>query len=121
MRMAEIGYEGPPPIDSYGGGGFRIAGAFHEGDLILLGPDPIHWDRGDLAPEAFRAVIDAAERLDVLLVGMGAEIAPLPALTKSALEDAGVGVEVMATSAACRTYNVLLAEGRRVAAALLPV
>ena len=121
MRMAEIGYEGPPPIDSYGGGGFRIAGGFHEGDLIMFGPEPMSWSSGALEADVFAPIIEVAPDLDVLLVGMGAEIAPLPTATRRALEDAGVGVEVMATAAACRTYNVLLAEDRRVAVALRAV
>ena len=121
MRMAEIGYEGPPPIDSYGGGGFRIAGGFHEGDLLMFGPEPQSWTPGDLGEDAFRPLIDAASGVDILLVGMGAEIAALPIAARKALEDAGIGVEVMATSAACRTYNVLLAEDRRVAVALKAV
>jgi uncharacterized protein len=62
-----------------------------------------------------------AGRIDVLLLGMGAEIAHAPADFRNALEEAGIGVEVMNSPAACRTYNVLLSEGRRVAAALLPV
>ena len=121
MRMSEIGYEGPPPIDSYGGGGFRIAGGFHEGDLIMFGPEPMKWSPGSLEPDAFAPIIEAEAGLDVLLVGMGAEIAPLPMAARKALEDAGIGVEVMATAAACRTYNVLLAEDRRVAVALKAV
>ena len=121
MRMAEIGYEGPPPIDSYGGGGFRIAGAFHEGDLLLLGPVPTPWAPAGFSVEAFAAVIRSAAEVDVLLVGMGVEIAPLPTAARLALEAAGIGVEVMSTASACRTYNVLLAEDRRVAAALIAV
>ena len=61
---------------------------------------------------------------DVLLVGVGAGLGPLPegfAAMRGALEAEGAGVEVMATPSACRTYNVLLAEGRRVAAALMPI
>lgn len=121
MRMNEIGYEGPPPIDGYGGGGFRIAGAFFEGDMMLLNASPTPWTRGAMDAAAFRAVIDAADRFDVLLVGMGVEIAALPAQARTALEEAGLGVEVMSTPSACRTYNVLLAEDRRVAVALAAV
>ena len=61
---------------------------------------------------------------DVLLVGMGAAHGAAAAgfaAARAALEAAGAGVELMATPSACRTYNVLLAEGRRVAAALMPV
>ncbi|MEL6220164.1 MAG: Mth938-like domain-containing protein, partial [Pseudomonadota bacterium] len=48
-------------------------------------------------------------------------IAPLPADVRQAIEAAGIGVEVMSTPSACRTYNVLLSEGRRVACALTAV
>ncbi|MDZ4096854.1 MAG: Mth938-like domain-containing protein, partial [Paracoccaceae bacterium] len=60
-------------------------------------------------------------RIDVLFVGMGAEIAQVPPAFRAALEEAGIGVEVMNSPSACRTYNVLLSEGRRIAAVLLPV
>ncbi len=59
--------------------------------------------------------------VDVLFIGTGAEIAHIPATLRNTLESAGLGVEVMNSPAACRTYNILLSEGRRVAAALIPV
>ncbi len=122
MRMSEIGYEGLPPIDSYGGGGFRIADEFLPGDLILLPTGGVAaWDGSSLDIAAFAATLEEAGGIDVLLVGMGAEIAMLPPATRAALEGAGIGVEVMSTPSACRTYNVLLAEGRRVAVALCAV
>jgi uncharacterized protein len=62
-----------------------------------------------------------AGRIDVLLLGLGAEVAIVPRALREALEAAGIGVEPMNSPAACRTYNVLLGEGRRIAAALLPV
>ncbi|MFV0474280.1 MAG: MTH938/NDUFAF3 family protein, partial [Pikeienuella sp.] len=58
---------------------------------------------------------------DVLLIGMGEDIAPLDRAARAALEAAGLGAEIMPTGSACRTYNVLLSEGRRVAAALIAV
>ena len=57
----------------------------------------------------------------MIFIGTGAEIAHIPAGLRSRSEDAGMGVETMSSPAACRTYNVLLSEGRRVAAAVLPV
>lgn len=60
-------------------------------------------------------------RIDVLLLGMGVDLSPVPREFRMALEAAGIGVEPMNSPAACRTYNVLLGEGRRIAAALLPV
>lgn len=121
MQISEVGYEGPQPIDSYGGGGFRVADEFRPGDLMMFGPEPLKWEAGALDAAAFQAVIDNAEDIDVLLVGMGAEIRPLPGEARAALEAAGIGVEIMATPAACRTYNVLLAEDRRVAVAVVAI
>jgi uncharacterized protein len=120
--MSEVSFRGQPPIDSYGAGGFRVGGVARRGGLLIL-PDRIDgWDPAlPLTAEAFAPVVAAADRVDVLLVGVGADIAPLPLGARAALEAAGIGVETMATPAACRTYNVLLAEARRVAAALLPV
>ncbi|MEM7744509.1 MAG: Mth938-like domain-containing protein [Pseudomonadota bacterium] len=119
MRMIEIDFEAQPPIDGYGPNGFRIAGAWHEGGVLLL-PDGITQLAAiDLA--ALERVLRGAAALDVLLIGQGADIAPLSADLRQALDDAGVGHEVMSSPSACRTYNVLLTEDRRVGAALLPV
>lgn len=118
MRLSEVRFDTGQPVDSYGPGFFRIAGAVHAGPLLILpvtGLTP--WTGlSDAAP-----LLAAADRIDVLFIGMGAEIAPLDASLRAALETAGIGVEIMATPPACRTYNVLLAEGRRIGAALLPV
>jgi uncharacterized protein len=118
MRMTEIPLDGQRPVDGYGPGGFRVAGAWHAGSLILL---PAGIRRLDAPPsvESLAAVLAAADALDVLLVGMGADIAPLPRGLRAALDEAGIGAEVMSTPSACRTYNVLLTEQRRVAAALV--
>jgi uncharacterized protein len=118
MRMTEIPMEGQRPVDGYGLGGFRVDGAWHEGSLILL-PSGILPLGGAPSAETLAPVLAAAEALDVLLVGTGAEIAPLPRPLRTALEAAGIGVEVMSTPSACRTYNVLLTEQRRVGAALV--
>jgi uncharacterized protein len=118
MRMTEIPMEGQRPVDGYGPGGFRVDGEWHGGSLVLL-PSGILPLAGALSVETLSPVLAAAGALDVLLVGTGAEIAPLPRPLRAALEQAGIGVEVMSTASACRTYNVLLTEQRRVAAALV--
>lgn len=122
MRMNEISFEGPPPIDAYFDGGFRIAGALHQGSALLIGTRVLSWPvegAGGLNIALFQPVLDRASAFDVLLIGTGDEIAPLPAALREAFEEYGVGADFMATPAACRTYNVLLSEGRRVAAALI--
>lgn len=120
MRMIEIDYEAQPPIDGYGPGGFRVDGIWHDGGLILTadGPRPL---TGPPTPESLAAVLGAAGSLDVLLIGQGADIAPLDRALRAALDDAGIGHEIMSTPSACRTYNVLLTENRRVGAVLVPV
>ncbi|MDT8344283.1 MAG: Mth938-like domain-containing protein [Thermohalobaculum sp.] len=119
--MHEIRFEGQRPVDGYGPGGFRIAGVWHDGSLILLPGGPMPMPGDGLSAAAIAPLLAAAAEIDVVLVGQGAEIAPLPRALREAFEAAGVGVEVMSTPSACRTYNVLLAEDRRVAALLLAV
>ncbi|MBS0123152.1 Mth938-like domain-containing protein [Thetidibacter halocola] len=117
MRINEIQFTDAMPVDGYGPGFFRVAGAVHEGPMLMAGGTPRPW--GGLPDEP--ALLELAGTVDVLFVGMGAEIAHLPAALRARLEAAGLGVEVMNSPAACRTYNVLLSEGRRVAIAALPV
>jgi uncharacterized protein len=117
MRLTEITYSDTLPIDGYGPGFFRIGGKLHQGAVLALPSGTVRWGGYDDSG----ALIEAAASIDVLLVGTGAEIAPLPQDLRKALEGAGIGVEIMASPTAARTFNVLLSEGRRVAAALLPV
>lgn len=117
MRVTEVHYPGSPPVDAYGPGFFRVAGAVWTGPLLLLPEGPLGWSGlPDLAP-----ILEQSGAIDVLLIGMGAEIRALPRELRTLLETADIGVEIMATPPACRTYNVLLSEGRRIAAALIPV
>lgn len=117
MRLNEVNFDVAPPIDGYGPDFFRVQNNVRNGPLAMLPTGPVDWF-GFPDVSIFLA---HSEEIDVLLVGMGAEIAALPAELRNSLEEAGIGVEVMATPPACRTFNVLLAEGRRVAAALMPV
>lgn len=116
MKMNEIEFEGGRPVDGYGPGGFRVGGVFLTGAQLLTPSGAEAWDGSDLAP-----LLALEGRVDVILMGMGAEIALAPLEARAALEAMGIGVDAMSSPSACRTYNVLLAEGRRVAAALLPV
>ncbi|MFN3643882.1 MAG: Mth938-like domain-containing protein [Gemmobacter sp.] len=116
MRLTEVSFPTGVPIDGYGPGFFRIGGAVIRGAALVLPAGPAAWESGDAAP-----FLAAAGAIDVLFVGTGPEIAPIPPGFRAALEAAGIGVEIMNSPAAARTYNVCLAEGRRVAAALIPV
>jgi len=122
MRLNEVTFSGRPPIDGYGPGVFSIGGYAHKGGLLILPSRIGQWTPAAPPTTAcFADVIAAAGEIDILLVGMGADIRPLPRDARDALEAAGIGVDAMATAAACRTFNVLLAEDRRVAAALIAV
>lgn len=117
MRLNEITYTDAKPIESYGPGFFRIGGEVLHGP-ITVGPDGTQsWGGFEDAAR----LLSFAGNIDVLFVGTGAEVAHIPAGLRDTLEEAGLGVEVMASPAACRTYNVLLSEGRRIALALIPV
>lgn len=117
MRLNEIDYGDAVPVDGYGPGYFRVGAERFDGAMLMAGAGPRSW--GGLEDSA--ALLALAGEIDVLFVGMGSEIAHLPAGLRAELESAGLGVEVMNSAAACRTYNVLLSEGRRVALAVLPV
>lgn len=117
MRLTEITYGQALAIEGYGPGFFRL------GTHVLRGPVMVTpWDAGPWGGMADSATpLAMAGKIDVLLVGTGKEIAHAAPEFRKALEEAGIGVEVMNSPAACRTYNVLLGEGRRIAACLLPV
>jgi uncharacterized protein len=113
-------------IQAYGDGRFRISGVVHEGSVIVLPERTLAWPAAAMAGltlESLKDVLAAEPRVELLLVGRGRgrEPAPIAAELRAALRPRGIVVEVMDTGAACRTYNVLLAEGRRVAAALIAV
>lgn len=117
-------YPGRAPIDAYGNGGFRFAGMSHRGSLLLL-PSGIHGWAARTAEEIGRAalarVFDEAAGIEVLLIGAGRDPWLLPDELRAALRDARISADAMTTGAAVRTYNVLLAEERQVAAALIAV
>ncbi len=116
MRLNEIDFNDSQPIDGYGPGFFRVGGQKHDGAVIVAPTGVFAWaglDDGD-------ALIALGDSVDVVFVGVGAEIAHLPTKLREQLEEAGMGIEPMTSPSACRTYNILLSEGRRVAAALIP-
>lgn len=112
------------PIDSYGNGGFRFAGMSHQGSLLILANGMHAWPPArfsDVTAGDFAAVLGPGRRPAFLLFGTGSDMhLPSPDLRR-AFAEAGVALEAMTTGAAVRTYNILLAEKRDVAAALLAV
>jgi len=117
MQLNEVTFTEATPIDGYGPGFFRVGGSVVRGAVIVTETGARGWD----GLEDAQPLLDLLGEIDVIFIGTGAEIAHIPGALRSQLEEAGIGVETMSSPAACRTYNVLLSEGRRVAAAVLPV
>lgn len=117
MQFQEMPFEGAVPIDAYGPGFTRVGGERYDGPVVVFGAQVLPW--GGL--EDADTLLGLSGQVDVVLVGMGAEIAHLPKPLRTALDAGQIGAEVMNTPTACRTYNVLASEGRRVAAALVPM
>ncbi len=117
-------FYGRPAIDAYGNGGFRFADMSHRGSLFFLPSGVWGWPvnfADTLTVEDFEPVFDNATSLEFVLLGCGADhVAPSAELAQ-AFARHGLGLEPMTTGAAARTYNVLLAENRRVGAALIAV
>ncbi len=117
MDAQVINYEEVVLIDGYGPGYFRIAGQVIQGAVLVLPTRALPWSGfGDTDN-----ILAAAADIDVVFAGTGADIAHLPEDFRDTLEQAGLGVEPMASPSACRLYNILVSEGRRMACALLPV
>lgn len=111
-------------IDAYGNGGFRFAGMSHRGGLLCLPTGMFAWPvstPAEITLESLAPVLAAADDIDVLLIGIGPDIAAIPRELREALRERKVIVEAINTGSAIRTYNVLLAEERAVAAALIAV
>ena len=115
----------PPAIDAWGGGGFRVSGVWRPGSLLILDDQPQDWpplDAGGLSVADFAAVIAAGPTVsEFVLLGTGAAQALPSRVVREAIQQAGLGLEFMASEAAARLHNVLASEGRRFATALIAV
>lgn len=124
LQIREAHFPGRVPLDSYGNGGFRFADMSHRGSLLCLPSGIYGWAAEgpcDLVPAMFDKLFDERDDIELALIGTGRDLVYLSGPLLDALERDGIRGEPMATGAAARTYNVLLAEGRAVAAALLAV
>lgn len=124
IEIRQAHFPGRAPIDSYGNGGFRFAEMSHRGSLLMLPSGIYGWDmvEGDpLTADYFQRVFEEAAAIEVILVGTGKEIRPLPAALKAKFKEHAISSDPMSTGAAIRTYNIMLAESRAVAAALIAV
>jgi uncharacterized protein len=111
-------------IDAYGDGGFRFAGMSHRGSLLCLPSGMYAWgvtQPRELTLASLAPVLEIADAIDVLFIGFGQGIAALEPAIRPAFRERNVIVEAVATRGAVSTYNILLAEQRPVAAALIAV
>lgn len=110
------------PIASFGDGGFRFGSMSHLGPLLVL-PDGMRaWDiKAQLKPGDFKQIVDVKSQLDFVLLGTGAEMIRPPKEIVALFVNEGLNIDYMSTSSAVHTYNVMLAEGRRLAAAFVAV
>lgn len=124
MLPAPAHYPHRVPIDAYGNGGFRFAGMSHRGSLLIVPSGVYAWDvagMGDVTVERCAPFLREMAFPGFVLLGTGATH-ELPDLdVRKLFSEAQVALETMSTGAACRTYGVLLAEGRDVAAGLIAV
>lgn len=125
MDITPLIPQGRQIVQSYAEGRFRVSGQVFEGPVLVFTDRTLLWpvaeSLNDIKVDDFALLFADAEKLDVVLMGCGKTMTSMPFSLRRDLKDRGLAIDFMDTGAACRTYNVLMAEGRRVAAALLPV
>ncbi|UIJ73595.1 Mth938-like domain-containing protein [Aurantimonas sp. HBX-1] len=117
-------FPGRAPIEAYGNGGFRFADMSHRGSILCLPSGIYGWDATADQPfqgERLLKVFEEADDIRFLLFGTGRDIRRLPPALADRLRQAGISCDPMSTGAAVRTFNIMLSEGRPVAAALVAV
>ena len=119
MELTAVNPAGRQIIERYAASGFRISGVVYQGPVLVFPETTLPWIDAALTAESLAPVIEHGG-IELLLLGLGRRMVPVAAGLRASLKAAGIVLETMDTGAACRTYNVLLAEQRRVSAALLP-
>jgi uncharacterized protein len=122
MDLTPVPAAGRQIIERYARSGFRVSGVIHHGPVLVFPDRIVEWNAAgarDVSWETLAPVIEHGG-VEILLLGLGRSTTAVPAALRTALRAAGIALEAMGTGAACRTYNVLVAEDRRVAAALIP-
>jgi uncharacterized protein len=119
MDLTPLVPAGRQLIERYSAAGFRVSGVVYSGPVLVFAEHTVRWENAVVSPEGLAPVIEHGG-VELVLVGLGRRGAPVAAALRAALKAHGIAIEAMDTGAACRTYNVLLAEDRLVAAALLP-
>lgn len=122
MDLTPLVPAGRQIIERYAASGFRVSGVVYHGPVLVFPDRTLPWDATTplaVTSENLAPVIEHGN-VQILLLGLGRAMNPVPGILRMVLREAGIALEPMDTGAACRTYNVLVAEGRQVAAALIP-
>ncbi|HWD60523.1 MAG TPA: Mth938-like domain-containing protein [Stellaceae bacterium] len=119
MELTPQAPAGRQLIERYGAAGFRVSGVVFAGPVLVFPDHTILWEAAAPTLDGLAPLIEAGG-IELILLGLGRHGAPVVPALRAALKAKGIGIEAMDTGAACRTYSVLLAEDRLVAAALLP-
>ena len=115
MEINEVSFDCNLPVTGYGLGFFRIGNDIFRGNRFIFKDKVFDWG-GFSDPDL---IVRKSSYIDVLFIGTGSDIKHIPSFFKESIERYEIGLEIMSTPTACRTYNVLLGEGRRIGAALL--
>lgn len=116
--------QGKQIVQSYGDGRFTISGQSYQGSVLVFADRVVPWPVSrfeEVTPDSLQAVTDANADVGVLLLGCGQRMQLVTQALRDPVREAGVVIEPMDTGAAARTFNVMMMEERRVAAALLAV
>jgi uncharacterized protein len=119
MELTPVGSGGRQVIERYGASGFRVSGIVYPGPVLVFPETTAVWEGAAATIESLAPVI-AHGGVEILLLGLGARMTVFPAALRQSLRASRIALEAMDTGAACRTFNLLIGENRRVAAALVP-
>jgi len=123
MELTPLVPTGRQIIERYGQSGFRITGVIYRGAVLVFPDATLPWSAGGASDVTWKSLAPVIEHggVRILLLGLGRLMRAMPPTLRDTLHAASIVLEPMDTGAACRTYNVLVAEDRPVAAALLPL
>jgi uncharacterized protein len=122
MDLTPLVPAGRQVIERYAASGFRVTGVIYHGPILVFPDRTMPWEGASTSAVTCESLAPVIEHggIQILLLGLGRAISPVSGTLRGGLRAAGIVLEAMDTGAACRTYNVLAAEGRQVAAALIP-
>ncbi|MEM7171412.1 MAG: Mth938-like domain-containing protein [Pseudomonadota bacterium] len=124
MDLTPSTAQGQNMIEAYGDGGFRVSGQTYRGSILVTPDHVVDWPvetMDNVSSQSLELLFGQPHSPEILLLGCGPVMALVPLELRAGVKARGASLEPMDTGAACRTYNVLLLEGRSVAAALIAI